>query len=721
MGVYGDVAIKAPCRVATTANITLNGLQTVDGVVLAQDDRVLVKNQTSAIDNGIYTADTGDWSRALDFNGPRDCVQGTLVLVLASGSNPIGWSLYELTTTAPVIGTSSLAFTATGVAPLEASTLVVETKEDLLDLVSRPELVWLEGLTTVGDGKGGPVYWDAGSTTTADDILVFNPPAGQAGRYKRAYSNYLNVQTDDPRALFWVRYLSVNNVVAVEGNRNGFASVVVNNNPEDTLSFPTAMTMVGYGDSIGGITFSLYAESHQSTTGISTGEIAAFQEGSPAPSDYPFESSFGTTQTLAKGVQFTAGGRGNIFQATTVSGSPILVVTQSDDLVAPDGARIVGTGIPATAHVLSSDIDLETGQGTITMTQNATASGSVQLKVRFTGTLTSGSNVLTSVAGAVDAEVGSFIEGHRPNDNDLPSTTGIPWGARVRSVGSGTLTLELQDGTDANVSLSASGAAIRDISPAAVAMEIMREGSTFGIWQYGLAIAKDAVLGTAIILDADAERGAFNGADLAIPGLGTNLILRTTGTAAPTRSVYEHRNASGIVKSKITQGGVLTLNANAVAPPAAPTGTMFHAAQADGVGTNLLVDVFAETANLSYRRANGTAASPSAVLLNNALARIQVLGYGATGYSTSRAGVVFQATENWTDSAQGARGLLSATPAGSTTIATTAIWDGDNFKVNTGKSLWLGNAYQAGDPTTTGYLLVTDVNGTVYRIPAMAN
>ena len=59
---------KAPARVATTANITLSGLQTVDSVSLAAGNRVLVKDQANATQNGIYTAATGAWSRTADFD-----------------------------------------------------------------------------------------------------------------------------------------------------------------------------------------------------------------------------------------------------------------------------------------------------------------------------------------------------------------------------------------------------------------------------------------------------------------------------------------------------------------------------------------------------------------------------------------------------------------------------------------------------------------------------
>jgi hypothetical protein len=57
---------KAPVKAATTANIALSGLQTIDGVALAAGDRVLVKNQTYEQKNGIYIVATGDWPRAKD-------------------------------------------------------------------------------------------------------------------------------------------------------------------------------------------------------------------------------------------------------------------------------------------------------------------------------------------------------------------------------------------------------------------------------------------------------------------------------------------------------------------------------------------------------------------------------------------------------------------------------------------------------------------------------
>ena len=106
-GVTDGVAVKAACRVATTANITLSGVQTVDGVLLAELDRVLVKDQTDTTLNGIYSVSTGLWTRTTDFNGSRDIVYGTLVYVNLGtvGAN----SIWVVSTVGAVVG-SALSF-----------------------------------------------------------------------------------------------------------------------------------------------------------------------------------------------------------------------------------------------------------------------------------------------------------------------------------------------------------------------------------------------------------------------------------------------------------------------------------------------------------------------------------------------------------------------------------------------------------------------------------
>ena len=111
-GLQASVAIKAPCRVATTANITLSGLQTVDGIALAAGDRVLVKDQTDAKENGIYVAAATAWSRARDFNGARDAVQGTILTVTSGTTN--GGEIFKVTASGIVFGTTDITFESIG-------------------------------------------------------------------------------------------------------------------------------------------------------------------------------------------------------------------------------------------------------------------------------------------------------------------------------------------------------------------------------------------------------------------------------------------------------------------------------------------------------------------------------------------------------------------------------------------------------------------------------
>jgi type II secretory pathway pseudopilin PulG len=60
--------VRQPVKAVATANLVLSGLQTVDGVVLAAGNRVLLTGQTDAKENGVYSANAGAWIRAVPEN-----------------------------------------------------------------------------------------------------------------------------------------------------------------------------------------------------------------------------------------------------------------------------------------------------------------------------------------------------------------------------------------------------------------------------------------------------------------------------------------------------------------------------------------------------------------------------------------------------------------------------------------------------------------------------
>lgn len=103
--------VKDSVRVATTGNITLSGTQTIDGISLSAGNRVLVKNQSTASENGIYdVVSGGSWTRSADANISAEVTSGMFVFVEEGSTNAdSGWVL--TTDGAITLGTTGLAFT----------------------------------------------------------------------------------------------------------------------------------------------------------------------------------------------------------------------------------------------------------------------------------------------------------------------------------------------------------------------------------------------------------------------------------------------------------------------------------------------------------------------------------------------------------------------------------------------------------------------------------
>ncbi len=99
-------------RVATTANIRLGGIGIVDGVQLRANDRVLVKNQVDAADNGVYTVTAGEWKRALDADDFTEWDGGQVFVFVEEGrtNKQTGWAVDERVGDI-TLGTTDIIFT----------------------------------------------------------------------------------------------------------------------------------------------------------------------------------------------------------------------------------------------------------------------------------------------------------------------------------------------------------------------------------------------------------------------------------------------------------------------------------------------------------------------------------------------------------------------------------------------------------------------------------
>ncbi len=105
--------LKLSCKVATTANITLSGTQTIDGISISDNERVLVKDQSTGSENGIYICSSGSWSRSTDMNSNETCRPNSFVFIEEGSTNAD--KMFQLTTNSDIVlDTTSLTFAEYG-------------------------------------------------------------------------------------------------------------------------------------------------------------------------------------------------------------------------------------------------------------------------------------------------------------------------------------------------------------------------------------------------------------------------------------------------------------------------------------------------------------------------------------------------------------------------------------------------------------------------------
>jgi len=122
--------VKGSCRAATTGNITLSGTQTIDGVAVVAGDRVLVKDQSTSSQNGIYVAAAGAWSRASDADTWAELVGAFTFVEDGTVNDNSGW----VCTVAPggTLGTTAVTWERfSGAGQINAGTGMTKTGNTL--------------------------------------------------------------------------------------------------------------------------------------------------------------------------------------------------------------------------------------------------------------------------------------------------------------------------------------------------------------------------------------------------------------------------------------------------------------------------------------------------------------------------------------------------------------------------------------------------------------
>jgi hypothetical protein len=112
-GPVAPAVVKSPVRAVSIINLTLSGLQTVDGVSLLAADRVLVVGQSSSPSNGIYDVSSGAWTRATDADTSAK-VFANIVVPVSEGTTYAD-TAWTLSTNNPItLDTTSLVFSQSG-------------------------------------------------------------------------------------------------------------------------------------------------------------------------------------------------------------------------------------------------------------------------------------------------------------------------------------------------------------------------------------------------------------------------------------------------------------------------------------------------------------------------------------------------------------------------------------------------------------------------------
>lgn len=158
-----------PCRVATTAAITLSGLQTVDGVSLNAGDRVLNKDDTTPVNRGIWVVGSGSWARAGDMASGIIMKSGSTVLVTAgAASSGVIYTIFGpiSSSSTATVGTDNLTIRATGA--------LVQNNGS--PMTRRPALNFINGLTATDNPTNSST--DIGAAT-GFQVKATNPSGGQ--------------------------------------------------------------------------------------------------------------------------------------------------------------------------------------------------------------------------------------------------------------------------------------------------------------------------------------------------------------------------------------------------------------------------------------------------------------------------------------------------------------------------------------------------------------
>jgi hypothetical protein len=598
---------KAPVTVASTVNIpTLSGLLTVDTVTLVAGETVLVKDQSTAADNGIYVVSAGAWTRSVGADVWEEFI-GAIVFVVEGtqtgsawfctaqpggtlGVTAINWSNFSVASTYTAGTGLTLAgtqFSITNTA-VTAAAYGSATQVGTFTVNAQGQLT-LAGNTTVTPAVGSITGLGAGVAT-------------------------------------WLATPSSANLLAAVTDETGTGSLVFATSP--TLVTPILGTPQSGDFSSGTFTWPTFNQNTTGNAATATSATTATNLAGGATGSLPYQSAAATTAMLA------AGSNGQVL--TLASGVPSWATPTTGTVTSVSGTGTV-SGISLSGTVTSTG-NLTLG-GTLDLSAPPTIGNTTPNTGRFTTlTVDDNSTFGTSNTDTVTftARINSDFDPATDNAYDL-GRVGHEWRdlfidgtANIDSLIADTA--DINAGTIDGVTIGAASAAAATVTTLNVTSTIALSGSTgttgyvltsngasAPTWQAnasGLAITDDTTTNaTRFLTFTSASTGSITGADVSSTKLSFNPSTGalTATSLTPTNALdvaYGGTGATtltGVLKGNGTSAfTAATAGTDYVAPGTATTFTALQTFAGTSSNAALKTSNILEVATISATAATGT-------------------------------------------------------------------------------------------------------------------
>lgn len=351
------ISWKEPVLCATTANITLSGTQTIDNVAVVAGDRVLVKDQSTAANNGIYVVSAGAWTRAVGADDYAE-YEGAVVFVI-SGSGNAGTTWYCSAQPGGSLGVTALSWFALSVS-------LTYTAGTGLTLTGTQFSITNSGVSaaTYGSATTVPVFAvnaQGQLTSVTNTTIAINGNQITSGTIGSAYlsGSYTGIT-----GVGTLTDLTVTNTIS--GSINGNAATATTAGSATTATTATNIA--------GGASGSIPYQTASGTTALlakgTDGQILALASGLPAWID----NQTGTVTSVSG-----SGTVSGISLSGTVTSSGSLTLGGSLDLSSPPAIggtsanTVRGTTITATTGFVGTNFDASGSGGGSLRTNSGTA------------------------------------------------------------------------------------------------------------------------------------------------------------------------------------------------------------------------------------------------------------------------------------------------------------------------------------------------------------